>query len=239
LASNRTTKMLAVSALPVVLLFLFHIAARTALVALASSLVFLAFIMLWTHSRKAAWLTATAAIVPAAIALWVLSQPALNQIEVDARAPDAVSRTLRELQDPDPRFRLPIWKRTWHHIVSEPDRLAFGRGVGMYPVEEGFGPPDWLLHSTEGSKHYPHNVHLEILYETGIVGLVLFSILTILPIVASLRRWPTFSSAEKSAVAIYVFNLVSSDISGAFAYTYMLQFFLALTIGIIAPKKGR
>jgi O-antigen ligase len=238
LASNRTTKMLAVSALPVVLLFLFHIAARTALVALASSLVFLGFIMLWTHSRKAALLTAAAAILSAAIALWVLSQPALNQIEVDARAPDAVSRTLRELQDPDPRFRLPIWKRTWHHIVSEPDRLAFGRGIGMYPVEEGFGPPDWLLHSTEGSKHYPHNVHLEILYETGIVGLLLLTVLTIWPIVASLRRMSVFSSAEKSAVAIYVFTLVSSDISGAFAYVYVLQFFLALTVGTIALKRG-
>src|SRR5882724_545209 len=231
LASNRTTKMLAASALPVVMVFLFHIAARTALVALASSLVFLGL-------RKAALLTATAAILAAGIALWVSSQHTLNQIEVDAGAPDAVSRTIRELQDPDPRFRLPIWKQTWHHIVSEPDRLAFGRGIGMYPVEAGFGPPDWLLHSTEGSKHYPHNVHLEILYETGIVGLLLFSILTVLPIVGSLRRLSVFSSAERSAVAIYVFTLVSSDISGAFAYTYVLQFFLALTVGTIALKRG-
>jgi len=238
LASNRTAKMLAVSAVPVVLLFLFHIAARTALVALASSLVFLGFIMLWTHSRKAAGLTAAAAILAAATAIWVFSQHALNQIEVDASSPDAVSRTIRELQDPDPRFRLPIWKQTWHHIVSEPDRLAFGRGIGMYPVDAGFGPPDWLIHSTEGSKHYPHNVHLEILYETGIVGLLLFSILTILPIVGSLRRVSVFSAAEKSAVAIYVFTLVSSDLSGAFAYTYILQFFLALTVGTIALKRG-
>jgi O-antigen ligase len=80
-------------------------------------------------------------------------------------------------------------------------------------------------------------VHLEILYETGIVGLLLFGFLTIFPIAASLRRWSTFSPAEKSAIAIYVFNLVSSGISGAFAYTYMLQFFLALTVGIIALKR--
>jgi O-antigen ligase len=108
----------------------------------------------------------------------------------------------------------------------------------MYPVDAGFGPPDWLLHPTDGSTHYPHNVHLEILYETGIVGLVLFSILTIFPMVASLRRRSVFSSAEKSAVAIYVFTLVSSDISGAFAYSYILQFFLALTVGIIAMKRS-
>jgi hypothetical protein len=143
--SNRITKMLAISALLVVLPFLFHIAARTALVALLSSLVFLGVAALWTHSRKAALLTTATAIVATAIALSVVSHYALNQIEVDARAPDAVSRTIRELQDPDPGFRLPIWKRTWHLIVSEPDRLVFGRGIGMYPVKEGFGPPDWCF----------------------------------------------------------------------------------------------
>ena len=108
----------------------------------------------------------------------------------------------------------------------------------MYPVNEGFGAPDWPLHATEGSKHYPHNVHLEIFYESGIIGLLLFTILTIWPIVAALRRWLTLSVAERSAVGIYVFNLVSAEISGSFAYTYMLQFFLALTVGIIALKRA-
>jgi O-antigen ligase len=238
LASNRIAQILAVSALPIVLLFLFHIAARTALVALAGSLIFLGFATLWVYSRKVALLAAVTVIVAATIAWGVLSQRALNQIEVDAKAPDAVSRTIRELQNPDPGFRLPIWEQTWRHIVSEPDRLPLGRGIGMYPVDAGFGHPDWLLHLTEGSKYYPHNVHLEILYETGIVGLVLFSILTVFPMFASLRRWSVFSSAEKSAVAIYVFALVSSDISGAFAYLYILQFFLALTVGIIAMKRS-
>jgi O-antigen ligase len=237
LVSNRIAQILAVFTLPIVLLFLFHIAARTALVALASSLIFLGFAALWAFSRKVALLAAATVIVAATIAWGVLSQRALNRIEVDAKAPDAVSRTIRELQNPDPGFRLPIWEQTWRHIVTEPDRLPLGRGIGMYPVNEGFGAPDWLLHPTEGSKYYPHNVHLEILYETGIVGLVLFSLLTILPIVASLRRWSAFSPADKSAIAMYVFVLVSSDISGAFAYTYILQFFLALTVGIIAVKR--
>jgi hypothetical protein len=79
-------------------------------------------------------------------------------------------------------------------------------------------------------------VHLELLYETGVVGFVLFSVLTVLPIAASMRRWSAFSPAEKSATAIYVFILLSSEISGAFAYGYMLQFFLALAFGMIALK---
>ncbi len=115
--------------------------------------------------------------------------------------------------------------------------LLFGRGIGEFPINEGAGPPDWLLNPTEGSKHYPHSVHLEILYETEIVGFVLFSILIVLPIVASMRSWSAFSPAEKFAVAVYIFILASSEISGAFAYGYVLQFFLALTVGVIALKR--
>lgn len=237
LASHRVTKILAASILPVVLLFLFYIAARTALVALASGLVFLGFAALWEHSRRITLLAAGAVIVIATLAFVILSQRELDQIDVDMRAPDAISRTIRELKDPNPGFRLPIWKQTWRRIVSEPNRLPFGRGIGMYPVDAGFGSPDWLLHPTEGSKHYPHNMGLEILYESGIVGLLLFSTLTVWPIITSLRRWSAFSPAERSAVAIYVFSLVSSQLSGAFAYTYILQFFLALAVGIIALKR--
>jgi O-antigen ligase len=237
LASDRISRILALlCTLPIVLLVLFHIAARTALIALASSIIFLGYTMLWAHSRKAALLTTAAVIMTVTIAFDVLSQRAINQIDVDARAPDAFSRTIRELRDSNPGFRLPIWEQTWRDIVSEPARLLFGHGIGMYPVEAGFGPPDWLPNPTEGSKHYPHSVHLELLYEAGVVGFVLFCVLTVLPIVASMRRWSVFSPAENSAVAIYVFILVSSEISGAFAYAYMLQFFLALTVGVIALR---
>jgi O-antigen ligase len=154
-------------------------------------------------------------------------------------APDAISRTIRELHDPDPEFRLQIWSRTLHQIVSEPSLLPFGRGIGMFPVNEGFGPPDWPLHPTEGSKHYPHSIYLEMLYETGIAGLLPFVLLTLLPLVASLRRWLLLSPAEKSAIAIYVFDFVSQQLSGSFGRANMEQFFLGLAIGIIALKRGK
>ena len=237
LASNRMKRIFALVATAIVLALLFHIAARTALVALASSLIFLGFASLWTYSRKAAFGTLVTLVTLVTIASAVLYQRALDHIDVDAVAPDAISRTIRELQHPNPEFRLPIWERTWRTAVSEPNSLLFGRGVGMYPVDSGFGAPDWLLHPTEGSKHYPHSVHLEILYETGTIGLVLFSIMTIFPVIASLHGWSTFSPSGKSAVTLYVFIFVTSDISGAFAYTYLLQFFLGLTTGVIAVKR--
>ena len=238
LTSNRVRLALVCVALPILLFFLFHIAARTALVALVGSFLFLAFAACWVRSKKAAALAIAAALVAIMIGSGLFYRYGMHDRNVDPVAPDAISRTIRELQNNDPEFRLQIWSRTLHRIVSEPSLLLFGRGIGMFPVNEGFGPPDWPFHSTEGSKRYPHNIYLEMLYETGIAGLLPFILLTLLPLVASLRRWLLFSPAEKSAIAIYVFDFVSQQLSGSFGRANMEQFFLGLAIGIIALKRG-
>jgi O-antigen ligase len=237
LSSSRITRILALGALPLVLLFLFHIAARTALVALVCSLIFLAGASLWVRSKRLASLGFVTAIVVATFASGIFYERALQDRDIDPGAPDAMSRTIREIQNPDPGFRLQIWSEAWQRIVTEPDRLLFGRGIGMYPVNEGFGAPDWLLRKTGATGHYPHNVHLEMLYEAGIPGLLLYSILTLFPLVISLARWHLFSLEQKSAVSMYVFQLVSSEFSGAFAYSNLDQFFFAMTVGVIALKR--
>jgi O-antigen ligase len=131
-----------------------------------------------------------------------------------------------------------IWLRAGQRIAADPKQIPFGRGVGAYPVDEGFGAPDWLLHPTEGSKYYPHDVYLEMLYENGAVGALLFTFLTLFPVIFALRRWGKLSDAEKSAIALYVFSLASVAISGAFAYSYDFQFFLGLAIGVVALNRG-
>jgi hypothetical protein len=60
---------------------------------------------------------------------------------------------------------------------------------------------------------------------------------TLFPLLSSLRRWQLFSSVEKAAISLYVFILVSSEISGAFAFSYHLQFFLGLAVGITALRR--
>jgi len=237
LVSHHIKKIASFTVLPIILLFLFYISARGALVAVVFSLIFWLSADLWRRSHKLALIGAVAITLAVAITSGLFFRYALHDKDVNARAPDAISRTIREIQDPNPGLRLQIWARAWHRVATEPGKLLFGRGIGMYPIDEGSGAPDWLLRPTEGSKNYPHNVHLETLYETGIVGLLMFSILTIMPLVWSLRRWSAFSSVEKAGVATYVFTLVSSDLSGSFAYLYLLQFFLALTVGIIALKR--
>jgi O-antigen ligase len=238
LASNRIRLAIVCVALPILLFFLFHIGARTALLALVGSLLFLAFAACWVHSKRAASLAVVAAIAAIAIASAVLIRYAMQDRAVDPAANDAISRTIRELQDTDPQFRMQIWSRTLHHIVSEPQLLLFGRGIGMFPVNEGFGPPDWFLRPTEGSKHYPHNIYLDILYESGLAGLLPFVFLTLFPLIAALRRWRSLSAAEQSVLSTYVFVLLSAQLSGAFARSNIEIFFLALATGIIAAQRA-
>jgi O-antigen ligase len=237
LGSTRAKRILAVGALPLILLFMFHIAARAAMVALVCSLAFQVVAGFWVRSKKLALLSVIAAVVVITFASGLFYERALQDKDIDARAPDAVSRTIREIQSSDPGFRLPIWTETWNRILTEPDKLLFGRGLGMWPVDEGFGAPDWLLRKTDASRHYPHNVHLEMLYEAGIAGLLLFSIVTLSPLVILLRRWHLLSLAQKSAVSMYVFQIVGAEFSGAFAIGYVDQFFFALTVGIIALRR--
>ena len=214
-----------------------HISARGALISLVCSLIFLGGAAIWVRSKTLALLSAIAAIVVVTVTSGLAYELALHGNDLDAVAADAVSRTIRELRNPTPGLRLEIWSDVWHRILAEPNRLLFGQGIGIYPVIEGYGPPDWLLHRTIASRVYPHNVHLEMLYEAGIAGLLLFSIVTLLPLVSSLMRWHLFSLAQRSAVSMYVFHLVSSEFSGSFAFSYLDRFFFALTVGIIALRR--
>jgi hypothetical protein len=223
--------------LPLVFWFMFHIAARTAMVALASSLAFLVWADLWVRSKRLAVASLSAIVMSAAIASVLFYSFALRDKAVDAIATDAFSRTVREIQSDDPGFRLPIWERTWHRIITDPDHLLLGKGVGSFAIDEGLGPPDWLLRKTEGARHSPHNIHLDMLYESGLLGMLMFTIVAAFPLVVSLRYWTLLSASETSVIAMYVLWLVTEEISGDFAFTYDFQFFLALAIGVVAAKR--
>jgi O-antigen ligase len=235
IGSNRVRLVTFVS-LPFLLLFLFHIAARTAIAALICSLFFLAWARLWVRSRKLALATLSVLIISGAVASGLFYKYALQDRNVDTAASDAVSRTIKEIQSQDPGFRLPMWSRAWRRIETQPDRLVFGRGIGAYPIDEGFGAPDWLL-NTKAIKYYPHNTYLELLYETGIVGLLIFGVLTLIPLVVALKFWSRLSAQERSALSLYVFYFVSIQFSGAFAYSYDFEFFFALATGVVCVKR--
>ncbi len=77
-----------------------------------------------------------------------------------------------------------------------------------------------------------------MLYETGIAGLVLFGLLTLLPLAIALRRWHLLSLVQKTAISMFVFQLVNAQFSGGFAFGYLDQFFLGLAVGVIALSRA-
>ena len=185
----------------------------------------------------AALVLASTLVISATLASVLFFQYALKA-QIQPNPPDLISRTILEIQQRPPGMRLDIWSRAWERLVSRPDQLALGRGVGVFPIDEGAGPPDWLLKKTEGARTSPHNIHLEMLYETGIAGLLIYTVLTLLPLAAGIKYWPLLSVQEKHAFAMYFFYFVGQELSGAFAISYDFQFFLGLTIGIIGLKRN-
>jgi O-antigen ligase len=224
------------AASPWLVLFLFHIAARAALVALFVSFLFWLGSNLWVRSRKTAIMLLVTTAALAATGSKFFYEYAINDKGVEATSPDAISRTIRELQSQDPGFRLQIWRRAFERIESNP-RFMIGRGIGSYSIDEGFGAPTWLL--DKSPKHYPHNTLIEMLYETGVAGFLAFGVLIILPLFVSLKLWNRYCAQEKAAMSIYVFYLAGTQLSGAFAYDYPFQFFLALAIGTIGATRAR
>jgi O-antigen ligase len=222
-------------ALPLVVLFMFHIAARTALVALFCSLVFLVLAGLWVRSRKSAIVGLLTFLIAAVVASCLFYSFALDDKNVDSVAPDAVSRTIREIQSHNPGLRIEIWSRAWLRIANQPDLLPFGHGIGAYSMDEGFGPPTWLL--DKSTKHYPHNAYLELLYEIGIGGLLIFGFVTLFPVFVALKQWISLSTPERAAISLYVFYLSNTQISGSFAYSYDFQFFLGVAVGVVCLKR--
>lgn len=237
LTSGRT-RLLSLAFASIALVIIHRLQARTTMVALGGSLTFLVFAAFYTRSRGVALLLASVLAATAVLAAVSFYQYALRT-NVAPDAPDLISRTILEIRERPSGMRLDIWLRAWDRVAANPPaKLAFGRGIGAYPIDEGAGPPDWLLKKTEGARTYPHNIHLEMLYETGIAGLLVYTVLTLLPLGAGIKYWPRLSVQEKLAFSMYFFYLVSQELSGAFAISYDFQFFLGLTIGIIGLKRN-
>lgn len=232
------TRWLAIAFVPLAVTVIYRMQARTSLLALGGSLVLLAFGACYVRKKSLALALASTTAISAVLASVLFYQYAIKA-NVEPEASGLVSRTVREIKERPPGMRMSIWSNTWDRIAANPPgKLAFGRGIGAYPIDEGAGPPDWLLKKTEGARTYPHNTPLEMLYETGIAGLLIYTLLTLLPLAAAIGYWPLLSIQEKLVISIYFFYLLSSQLSGAFAVSYDFQFFLGLAIGIVGLKRN-
>ena len=89
--------------------------------------------------------------------------------------------------------------------------LLFGNGSGNFSY----------VFDHKDIRSYPHNIFLEIVYEYGIIGLILFIIMVIFPFIKGLKLGkPRHNYITKSLLVFWLYtlitSLVSSDISGNF-----------------------
>ena len=95
---------------------------------------------------------------------------------------------------------------------------------------QGFGAADKLVIAvTNGYLTSPHNIYLELLYDTGIVGVVMFALALLLPL-ARLMRHRADSLEERGMramgaaviVSIMVFSITESQLNGIFSMFFWL-----------------
>lgn len=164
-------------------------------------------------------------IVGAVAALIVL--PVVLTVDI-AHLP-IVERTLNEIRSPQPGTRLSLLQFAYQEISSSPNIAWWGRGLGMFPVDLGARPPDWVLASNAASL-YPHNPVVEALYELGILG-ALATLTIILAPFAAVRTKFEHCRAEMS---FYVFALSIFLTSGSLAYSFFFYFIYGVTLGRIS-----
>ncbi|HEY4441106.1 MAG TPA: O-antigen ligase family protein, partial [Candidatus Elarobacter sp.] len=92
------------------------------------------------------------------------------------------------------------WQEAWHGFVRHP---AGGTGAGTFQFT------DLLLRHSPNTTTEPHNVPLQFLSETGIVGLLLFLAATVAAVVAIARTRARAQAAERAAVTALAIGAAS------------------------------
>jgi hypothetical protein len=109
-------------------------------------------------------------------------------------------------------------------------RPAFGVGLGGFPVLAGLGD----------RREYPHDLILELLAETGLVGLLLFGMVIAAAIrnlgpLRALRRDPL----RMALLALVVYSLTNALVSGDLVDNRSLLAFAGLcVVGAVAPNRA-
>jgi hypothetical protein len=94
--------------------------------------------------------------------------------------------------------RLVTWSLVLGHAVQDPVRLMFGSGLGYYAL--GFLPQQ------SGASFWVHSAPIEVVAETGIIGLVLGTVVVVRACVEGVRSRAPLAVALSGGVAAFVFS---------------------------------
>jgi O-antigen ligase len=144
-------------------------------------------------------------------------------------------RTTNELAHPPAGSRWYLFSFAIDSLWNNPSLLVFGRGLGMFPVDIGAHAPDWLL-TPHGVSLYPHNPILEALYELGIIGAALYTLIIVRPFASGFNSKKLSDDANAISV-LYVFFLTIEMVSGSLAYSFTFFFIFGATIGALARER--
>lgn len=114
---------------------------------------------------------------------------------------------------------------TWQMLDESP---VWGHGIGSWPVLTGRGD----------IRAYPHNIFLEVFFELGIIGMLLFSAILIyawrlLPPVATLRREPWMMLVAAQLLSAFL----NANLSGDLNDNKLFWAFLGMMVVCALPER--
>jgi len=149
--------------------------------------------------------------------------------------PEILAKTFDELAQGRTDGRLFLFGAAIDQIITDGGTFLFGRGLGMFPIDMGYRPPDWLFAANAVSM-YPHNIVIEAQYELGILGTFLIVYMILRPV--AVFRSSLWDYDTKIIACLYVFFVVLSMFSGSLAYSYVFLFVLGMFWGRLYASKN-
>lgn len=190
------------------------------------------------------------AIIVCVVAIVAISRitPLFNQIKIrggllssiayaDEQAPGKLQVISRGFSGSDVLSgRIEVWKSIWHYVSAEPGRLLFG--VSVYNPMSG---PNQLSGSVMG---HCHNMFLQILLESGLIGLLL---ILAFGLYTARNAWRIINSKTlplwPRLIPAIVVSVLVGDLAECFGWFAEWKGpvlpFLFLTCGIINAIGGR
>lgn len=121
-------------------------------------------------------------------------------------------------------LRFGYWTNTLEAL--RPGMLLFGEGLGAWPV---------LIDPGYDTRYYPHNIVLEVLFELGVVGLVLLGALFGYALLNVARDWTDHGGATHVVLAVlFAYMLVNVMVTGDLNDNR----FLFAIVGVMAYAAG-
>lgn len=196
--ANRKKPSLARSCALLVLVMLYLIIrteSRSSWIALVAALPI--FFLLTMRSARTGWIAALAVL--AGLGLFALLSP------------EIVQRRIAGLLDPSGTSsferRLSFYEGAWRAFLSSP---VIGNGIGnfLYFLPK-FRSPDYWVSKSEDIVPHAHNEFLELMSETGLLGLLAFCGAAVVFAVYARRTFRTLEGRDRTILAGYVSSLLA------------------------------